>query len=153
MRRKRTARAVWQTPPAMPEATSISGAIRGPALTFAGDAFTDDAALRFESDALIAFAEGRITHFGPAAQVRAQLPPDIPIKEYGRDHLIMPGFIDCHVHYPQLQIIGAHGEQLLDWLEKYTFVAEQEFSDPAHASEVAGVFLDECLRNGTTTVA
>jgi guanine deaminase len=135
----------------MPEPTF---AIRGPALTFTGDPFTGGrAALRHESDALLAFAAGRITHFGPATSVRPLLPPDISIKEYGADHLILPGFIDCHVHYPQLGIIGAYGEQLLDWLEKYTFVAEQEFADPAHARRVAEFFLDECLRNGTTTVA
>jgi guanine deaminase len=135
----------------MPEPTL---AIRGPALTFTGDPFTDGpAALRHESDALIAFAGGRITHFGPTASLRAQLPADISIQEYPADHLILPGFIDCHVHYPQLGIIGAYGEQLLDWLEKYTFVAEQQFADPAHARQVAELFLDECLRNGTTTVA
>src|SRR5690349_6989990 len=109
----------------MPEPTF---ALRGPALTFTGDVFAQGrAALRHESDALIAFSAGRITHFGPASSVRAQLPADVSIREYGADHLILPGFIDCHVHYPQLGIIGAHGQQLLDWLEKYTFVAEQEF--------------------------
>jgi guanine deaminase len=130
-------------------------AIRGAALTFIDDVFTvgAEAAMRYERDALVAFAHGRITHFGPAAAVRPQLPPGTPIEEYGRDHLILPGFIDCHVHYPQIEIIGAYGEQLLDWLEKYTFVAEQRFADQAHARRVAEVFLDECLRNGTTTVA
>ena len=128
-------------------------AIRAPALTFTGDVFAEASALRHESDAILAFADGRITHFGPASQVRPLLPPGTLIKEYGRSHLLVPGFIDCHVHYPQLQIIGAYGEQLLDWLEKYTFVAEQQFADPAHARHVAELFLDECLRNGTTTVA
>ncbi len=66
---------------------------------------------------------------------------------------MLPGFIDCHVHYPQISIIGAHGEQLLDWLNKYTFVAEQKFADAAHARETARVFLKECLRAGTTTAA
>ncbi len=130
-------------------------AIRGPALTFQGDAFAlgVEATLRYESDAVIAFAGGRITHFGPANIVKPALPPGTHIKEYGADSLILPGFIDCHVHYPQTQVIGAYGEQLLDWLNKYTFVAEQQFADVAHARAVAGIFLDECLRNGTTTVA
>jgi guanine deaminase len=136
----------------MPE---LITAIRGPALTFTGDPFAAgvEATMRHESDAIIGMAGGRITHFGPADAVRAQLPPGTHIKEYGRDALILPGFIDCHVHYPQTQIIGAGGEQLLDWLDKYTFVAEQEFADVEHARLVAGLFLDECLRNGTTTVA
>jgi guanine deaminase len=139
----------------MPEPGFPTHAIRGPALTFTGDAFADgvESTLRYERDAIIAMADGRITLFGPADAVRPQLPAGTHIKEYGRDALILPGFIDCHAHYPQTQIIGAHGEQLLDWLEKYTFVAEQQFADPAHARAVAGVFLDECLRNGTTTVA
>src|SRR6185503_14020872 len=109
--------------------------------------------MRYESDAIVAMADGKITHFGPAGAVRGVLPPGTHIKECGRDALILPGFIDCHVHYPQTQIIGAHGEQLLDWLGKYTFVAEQQFADAAHGRTVAGAFLDECLRNGTTTVA
>jgi guanine deaminase len=130
-------------------------AIRGPALTFAGDPFAlgVDATMRYESDAIIGMAGGKITHFGAAAAVRAHLPPGTHIKEYGGDSLILPGFIDCHVHYPQTQMIGAHGAQLLDWLEKYTFVAEQQFANATHARAVAEMFLDECLRNGTTTVA
>jgi guanine deaminase len=133
----------------------LTTALHGPALTFTGDPFVTGtaAAMRYESDAIVAMADGRITHFGPADAVRGHLPPGTSIKECGRDALILPGFIDCHVHYPQTRIIGAHGQQLLDWLNEYTFVAEQEFADPAHAREVAGFFLDECLRTGTTTVA
>jgi guanine deaminase len=136
----------------MPEITT---ALRGPALTFTGDPFVIgvDAAMRYEGDAIVGMAGGRITHFGPAAEVRRSLPPGTHIEEYGRDALILPGFIDCHVHYPQTQIIGAYGEQLLDWLNKYTFVAEQQFASIEHARAVAEIFLDECLRNGTTTVA
>ncbi len=130
-------------------------ALRGRALTFTGDPFRvgRDEAMHYESDALIAIAQGRITHFGNASKVRESLPPGVPIREFGRDHLILPGFIDCHVHYPQLQIIGAHGKQLLEWLEKYTFVAEQQFADPAHARRIAELFLDESLRQGTTSMA
>lgn len=133
----------------------LTTALRGSALTFTGDPFTTGvaAAMRHESDAIVAMAGGRITHFGPAGTVREQLPAGTLIKECGQDALILPGFIDCHAHYPQTQIIGAYGRQLLDWLQRYTFVAEQQFADPAHARRVAGVFLDECLRNGTTTVA
>jgi guanine deaminase len=130
-------------------------AIRGPVLTYTGDPFRDGLAhtMRYEPDAIVAMAGGKITHFGPASQVRAQLPDDTVVKEYGRDSLIMAGFIDCHVHYPQTQIIGAFGEQLIDWLNKYTFIAEQQFADQEHAREVARVFLQECLRAGTTSAA
>jgi guanine deaminase len=142
-------------PEANPKSADVTTAIRGPALTFTGDPFIDgvESTIRYESDAIIGMAGGKITHFGPASTVKSELPPRTHIKEYGRDSLILPGFIDCHVHYPQTQIIGAYGEQLLDWLNKYTFVAEQQFADVAHARAVAEIFLDECLRNGTTTVA
>jgi guanine deaminase len=144
----------WTILQPMPEAANAV-AIRGPALTFTGDASAEDpiSTLHHESDAIVAWADGRITHFGPATTIRPLLPPDTHIKEYGRDCLILPGFIDCHVHYPQLPIIGAGGEQLLEWLDKHTFVAEQRFADDGYARALAHVFLDECLRNGTTTVA
>jgi guanine deaminase len=63
----------------------------------------------------------------------------------------MPGFIDTHVHYPQVDMIAAYGEQLLQWLERHAFPTERRFDDVAHAGEVAEFFLDELLRNGTTT--
>jgi len=128
-------------------------AIRGPVLTYTSDAFLEglESTMRYESDAIVAMSGGKITHFGPARKVRSQLPPGTKIKEYGKDTIILAGFIDCHVHYPQTQIIGAYGEQLIDWLNKYTFVAEQQFAKKAHAREVAKVFLKECLRAGTTT--
>src|SRR5688500_10168624 len=149
-----------RVPRAMPErdgghAPGASGkfALRGPALTFTADPHVEGVdALRYESDALIVVDEGRIAHVGPASTVREALAADVPIRAFSRDPLILPGFIDCHVHYPQLQIIGAHGAQLLDWLQKYTFVAEQRFADPEHARGIAATFLDECLRQGTTTV-
>src|SRR5262245_15181431 len=128
-------------------------AIRGPVLTYTGDAFADglESTMHFESDAIVAMADGKVTHFGAAKKIRPQLPPGTKVKEYGKDNLILAGFIDCHVHYPQTQIIGAFGEQLIDWLNKYTFVAEQQFAKKPHAREVAKVFLKESLRAGTTT--
>jgi len=134
---------------------SKSLALRGAALTFVDDPgrVGVDAAMRHEPDAIVAMADGRIAHFGPASAVATQLPPGTRIQSNGRDTLMLPGFVDCHVHYPQIGIIGAHGEQLLDWLNKYTFVAEQKFADAAHARETARVFLKECLRAGTTTAA
>src|SRR5262245_53806996 len=122
-------------------------ALRGAALTFIADPFETDAgsAMRYEPDAIVAMRAGRITHFGAASEVLPSLPAGTPVRAIGRDRLILPGFIDSHVHYPQTQIIGSYGEQLLDWLEKYTFVAEQEFASAEHARAVAQVFLQECL--------
>ncbi|MGM0634905.1 MAG: guanine deaminase [Bacteroidota bacterium] len=65
--------------------------------------------------------------------------------------LIMPGFIDTHIHFPQTEMIGSYGEALLEWLEKYTFPTEMKFSDRNYAQKIAQFFLDELLRNGTTT--
>jgi guanine deaminase len=130
-------------------------AIRGPVLTYTGDPFQHDLrdTMHYEPDAIVALEHGRIAQVGPAAKIRRLLPPGTEVEDYGRGSLIMAGFIDCHVHFPQMQIIGAGGEQLIDWLEKYTFVAEQRFADRKHAREVAKVFLNESLRNGVTTSA
>jgi guanine deaminase len=128
--------------------------LRGAALTFVDDPFVAGAtALRYEPDALVVMSGGSITHCGPAREIQQQLTGDVPTRFTGKDALIMPGFIDCHVHYPQIPILGAGGAQLVEWLNRYTFIAEQRFSREAYARDVAKVFLDECLRAGTTTAA
>jgi guanine deaminase len=68
-----------------------------------------------------------------------------------RGHIIAPGFVDLHIHYPQTDVIGAPAAGLLPWLENYTFPHEARFSDEEHGREVADFFLDELLRNGVTT--
>ncbi len=75
---------------------------------------------------------------------------NIPITSY-KNLLILPGLIDLHVHYPQTEMIAAYGEQLLGWLNKYTFPTEAKFKDYEYARKIAAFFLDELLRNGTTT--
>lgn len=129
-------------------------AIRGSTLTFTGNPFVKPVVecLHFEEDAIILMKDGLIAEFGSAEEIKPKLPEGVAIEHY-TDSLILPGFIDCHVHYPQTEIIGAYGKQLIDWLNKYTFVAEEKFRDKSHASEVAKVFLRECLRVGTTTVS
>lgn len=138
----------------MPTPNAVT-ALRGPALTFIGDPFLVGAehAVRHESDALIVIDSGTIAAFGPYEAVRSQLPPGATVTRYGSDSLIVPGFIDAHVHYPQLQMIGAGGHALIDWLNAYAFPAEQQFADADHAREVARIFLRELLRVGTTTAA
>ncbi len=134
-----------------PEAVT---AIRGAALTFTGDPFLEDpdASMRYESDAIVAMANGRIIEFGPAQEVLGRLPAGTRVASYA-DALITAGFVDAHVHYPQTEIIASYGKQLLDWLNEYTFPAEQAFADVGHARRVAKFFLQECLRVGTTTSA
>lgn len=126
-------------------------ALRGAMLTFRDDPFThalSDCAV-YEPDAVIVMANGLIDAVGPAADILPTLSADVPVTVW-RDCVLLPGFIDSHVHYPQTEMIGAHGEQLIDWLNNYTFVAEQGFSDKTHAAEVAEVFLREQHRNGVT---
>jgi guanine deaminase len=127
-------------------------AIRGRLLTFlrapggAGDAQS----YRYIDDGIILVKDGRIEQVGPADELMARLPAATPVEHHA-DALILPGFIDPHIHYPQTQVIASYGAQLLEWLEKYTFVEEQKFGDPGHAARNAEFFLDELARNGTTT--
>ena len=136
-----------------PIVTAASTAIRAPALTFTGDPFRDglDASMVHWPDAIVAMADGRITHAGPADEIAPQLAPGTPVRTFGRDALISAGFVDTHVHFPQTPMIASYGEQLLDWLDSYTFPTELKFADPQYARRVARLFLHECLRNGITT--
>lgn len=93
--------------------------------------------------------EGRVAACGPWPEVAA-LAPEATVSDHS-GCLILPGFIDTHIHYPQTDVIASPGHGLLDWLERYTFPAERHFSDPAWGREVAEFFCDELLRNGTTT--
>jgi guanine deaminase len=68
-----------------------------------------------------------------------------------RGKLLLPGFIDTHVHYPQTEMIGAFGEQLLEWLTTYTFPVESQFADEAYAKEIAEFFINQLVSHGTTT--
>ncbi len=111
---------------------------------------SNPAAWEYLDDGVLTVADGRIVAAAPAAQALGALPADVTVTDL-RGKLITPGFIDCHVHFPQLDIIGSFGAQLLDWLNRYAYPAEARFADPGHAREVAGVFIDELLRNGTTT--
>lgn len=124
----------------------------GSVLRFTGDPFAEgtDAAQIEESGAVL-LENGKIADHGPAARLRAAY-PNAQITDHGRG-LIMAGFVDAHVHYPQTGIIASWGKQLIDWLNTYTFPEEMRFNDPLYAAEVAGLYLDTVLANGTTTVA
>ncbi len=127
-------------------------ALRGDAVTFRADPFDRPSAecLVYQEDALVIVEDGRITSFGSHAETRHLLPEGLEPVHY-TDCLISAGFVDAHVHYPQMQVIGSYGAELLDWLTTYTFVEEQKFADSGHAAMVAGRFLRELLRAGTTT--
>ena len=126
-------------------------ALRGDVASLRADPFleTPGDCLDHIPDALVVIEDGLIASVAPYDEAAAR---GLEVAHYP-DGIIVPGFIDGHVHYPQTQMIGAFGEQLLQWLDQYTFVAEQQFADPAHAETVARIFLRELLRNGTTTAA
>ncbi len=129
-------------------------ALRGDILSFHDDPFVHgiDASMRLQRDAVVAMRGGLIEAVGPAREVLPALPAGTGVERCD-DALICAGFVDAHVHYPQLPIIGARGLPLLEWLERYTFPAEQAYADRAHAEAMARLYLRENLRNGITSAA
>ncbi len=100
-------------------------------------------------DGLLVVEDGIVIASGPHSEVAPRF-PGLPIRQYP-GKLLVPGFVDTHVHYPQTDRIAAYGHQLLEWLDQHIYPAEKAFADPAHARETAAFFLTELLRNGTTT--
>jgi guanine deaminase len=105
-------------------------------------------AVRHEADGLLVVEDGIVVARGDYADLAPRFPGIATERLPG---LIVPGFVDCHVHYPQIDRIAAYGEQLLDWLDRHIYPAESAFADYAHAAATAAFFVDELLRNGTTT--
>ena len=119
-------------------------AYRGGLLSFREDpdkAGSD--AYQYWEDGLMLVEGGLIRTLGSASELLGTLPPDTRVIDH-RGKLILPGFIDTHIHYPQTGVIGAYGAQLMDWLKQYTFPAEQRFSDRQHAQQVARFSLMNC---------
>jgi len=127
-------------------------ALRGALAYFRDDPFLSDPATAFvhESDGLVVCRGSTIHAVGKAGDLLPTLPEGAEVRDFG-SCLISAGFIDTHVHYVQTGIVGAFGQQLLEWLDRYTFVAEQKFADETHARTVASLFCDQLLANGTTT--
>lgn len=125
-------------------------AIRAPLLSYEGNPFADDPeqCVRYESDGLIIVESGRIRHVGPFAP--EHVPAGAVLHVY-RDALLLPGFIDAHVHFAQTMVIGAYGKQLLDWLQAYVFPVEERCAEPAFATAMAQLFFAEELAAGVTT--
>lgn len=107
-------------------------------------------AVEHEPDGLLLVENGRVEALGPAEELLPSLGTDIEVTDYS-GRLLVPGFIDCHVHYPQLGIVASWGDQLLEWLEHYTYPAERRFAERAVADRVAAEFLDLMLAAGTTS--
>lgn len=112
----------------------------------------DTQAVEVMRDGLLLMHAGRIERLAPAAVMLPTLGPAVEIVDR-RGLLAVPGFVDTHVHFPQVDVIASYGSQLLDWLERYTFPEERRFADAAHAQTAASFFLDRLLENGTTTAS
>lgn len=126
--------------------------LRGRLLSFrrAPQDLDDTGSYFYESDGGLLLAGGLIVARGPYADIRAQAPADAVEIDH-RPHLIMPGFIDTHLHFPQMQVIASYAANLLEWLNTYTFPEECRFVESAHAERIATHFYDELIRHGTTT--
>ena len=113
-----------------------------------------DSALEYFEDGLLVTEDGKVARVGPAEPLLAQLGDQggdpASVTDYS-GCLLTPGFIDCHVHYPQIDMVASYGEQLLQWLERYTYPTERRYADRAVADRVAGDFLDLMLAHGTTS--
>ncbi|WP_288401489.1 guanine deaminase [uncultured Acinetobacter sp.] len=106
--------------------------------------------VRYLEDGVLITEQGKIRWFGIWEDAQDHLPANVYIQHYP-EQLIIPGMIDTHIHFPQTEMVGAYGEQLLSWLNTYTFPTEIQFKDKAYASEIANFFVNELLKNGTTT--
>ena len=123
-------------------------ALLGDLLDFSADPAWGDVGsdgVRFRHDHWLLIDGGRI------ASTQAEAPDPTWTCHDHRGRLILPGFIDTHVHSPQLDVIASYGTELLDWLEQHTFPAEIRYADAAHAEAGAALFLDALIAHGTTS--
>lgn len=108
----------------------------------------EDSYCYYPDGALVVLA-GKVIETGPYHAIRKRY-TDAHLTDYS-GKLLMPGLIDSHIHYPQAEMVGMYGKQLLDWLNEYTFPTEDAFASQEYAEKVARFFVNELLRNGTTT--
>ncbi len=128
-------------------------AIRGIFFDFIDDPWKhvgeEEKSARFYADGLLVLEEGKVKAFGSFAELSLQF-GDVPVTHIP-DRIIMPGFIDGHIHLPQTRILGSFGQQLLPWLLKWVFPEEKKYSDPEYAKEGSRQFFENLLQSGTTT--
>lgn len=128
--------------------------LRGRTLSFLRwpETIDDHAAYRYEEDGGLLLRDGKIVAAGAYAEVAKHAGEGVKVIDH-RPHLLLPGFIDAHMHFPQMQILASYGAELLEWLNTYTFPEETKFENAQHGRRIARLFLDEVIRHGTTTVA
>ena len=125
--------------------------LRGRTLSFTREPQTPDdtGAFTYHEDGAILVRDGMIAASGSYDEV-LKTAGEAQVIDH-RPDLLMAGFIDTHLHFPQVQVIASWGAQLLDWLSTYTFPAEARYSDATHASAMATRFFDFLTSHGTTT--
>lgn len=139
--------------PVNPAGSRLKG-VRGQYLTFKADPFiyNENECYDYIADGLVVIQDGHIIDAGGYSDIAARYPTlDAKDIDTYSDALIMPGFIDCHIHYVQSPMIGSFGDTLLNWLNEYTFPTESKFKDKAFADEVAREVFRQLLEQGTTT--
>ncbi len=126
--------------------------LRGRVLSFVREpAGTDDhSSYIYIEDGAVVIADGKILALADFSEISGRFSGEIIDH---RPHLILPGLIDLHIHFVQMQVVASYAANLLEWLNNYTFVEEQRFADPAHGARIAPVFFDTLIRHGTTTAA
>jgi guanine deaminase len=128
-------------------------ALRGRIVHFVDDPATAGAAAMCDHrDGLLLIEDGRIIAVGDARDMVGKVRHGTLVDHFP-DCLITPGLIDAHIHYPQSRVIASYGARLLEWLNTYTYPAEQAFEDPEHCRAIAAHFCDTLLQHGTTTAA
>ncbi len=107
------------------------------------------AALEHWPEGALVVEGGKVKAAGPAADLRKKY-ADAKIVNHG-DAYIVPGFIDLHIHFPQIDIVGRYSGELLSWLEHHAFPAEMRYAERGYAELAAEAFCRELLHHGTTT--
>ena len=120
-----------------PDSLAADRALRGRLLWFLDRPEEQgEAAVRYIEDGLLVLQGGKIVAVGEAADLTPRLPAGLTILDHS-GKLIVPGFIDPHIHLPQTQVVASYAGNLLEWLNTYTFVEEKKYADAAHAARGA----------------
>jgi guanine deaminase len=124
--------------------------LKGRVLSFADSPFDGAPQEAARLDEALVIRDGRIADVGGFATLQAAH-RHAETVDYG-DRIVMAGFVDAHVHFPQTAMIASWGKRLIDWLNLYTFPEEMKFGDPDYAGDIAARYLDLTRANGTTTM-
>lgn len=129
-------------------ADQITG-YRGDILYFTDNPVKTVSAYKYYPNGVLYVQNGKVITAGDYTQLKSKYKQAAIVDYTGK--LIVPGFVDAHVHYPQIEMIASYGAQLLDWLNTYTFPTESQFKNPVYANQIANFFLNQLINNGTTT--